>query len=147
MKKLLVGLSLLALSATASANFFGSNNGEWKMRYGLTGMKAIGQSGRQCTGWKSLLTAGTTMTTMVAIWHAIHGRRLSWNAILWSANGLWLSYDAPYGRLRCPYDGGSANGHADDGSPTNAYAANGRADDGSASCGTGATPEPSAAPA
>lgn len=31
MKKLLVGLSLLALSATASANFFGSNNGEWKM--------------------------------------------------------------------------------------------------------------------
>ncbi|MEB4593610.1 hypothetical protein VSS37_21755 [Candidatus Thiothrix sp. Deng01] len=31
MKKLLVGLSLLALSATASADFFGSNNGEWKM--------------------------------------------------------------------------------------------------------------------
>ncbi|MBU0655224.1 MAG: hypothetical protein KJ914_08820 [Gammaproteobacteria bacterium] len=31
MKKLLVGLSLLALSATASADFFGGNNGEWKM--------------------------------------------------------------------------------------------------------------------
>ena len=32
MKKLLIGLSLLALSATASANdFFGGNNGEWKM--------------------------------------------------------------------------------------------------------------------
>lgn len=32
MKKLLIGFSLLALSATASANdFFGGNNGEWKM--------------------------------------------------------------------------------------------------------------------
>ncbi|SEA99408.1 hypothetical protein SAMN05660964_03073 [Thiothrix caldifontis] len=32
MKKLLIGLSLLALSATASANdFFGGNDGEWKM--------------------------------------------------------------------------------------------------------------------
>ena len=32
MKKLLIGLGLLALSATASADFFGSNNdGEWKM--------------------------------------------------------------------------------------------------------------------
>ena len=31
MKKLLIGLSLLALSATASADFFGGNNGEWKM--------------------------------------------------------------------------------------------------------------------
>lgn len=31
MKKLWVGLSLLALSATASADFFSSNNGEWKM--------------------------------------------------------------------------------------------------------------------
>lgn len=31
MKKLLIGLSLLALSATASADFFGSNDGEWKM--------------------------------------------------------------------------------------------------------------------
>ena len=32
MKKILIGLSLLALSASASANFFGdNNNGEWKM--------------------------------------------------------------------------------------------------------------------
>lgn len=32
MKKLLIGLSLLAFSAGASANdFFGGNNGEWKM--------------------------------------------------------------------------------------------------------------------
>lgn len=32
MKKLLIGLSLLALSATASAgDFFGGNSGEWKM--------------------------------------------------------------------------------------------------------------------
>jgi hypothetical protein len=31
MKKLLIGLSLLALSAAANANFFDSNNGEWKM--------------------------------------------------------------------------------------------------------------------
>jgi hypothetical protein len=32
MKKLLIGLSLLALTASASANdFFGGNNGEWKM--------------------------------------------------------------------------------------------------------------------
>ncbi len=32
MKKVLIGLSLLALSATANANFFGNNNnGEWKM--------------------------------------------------------------------------------------------------------------------
>ena len=32
MKKLLIGFSLLALPATASANdFFGGNNGEWKM--------------------------------------------------------------------------------------------------------------------
>ncbi|MDD5394094.1 MAG: hypothetical protein PHE17_13865 [Thiothrix sp.] len=31
MNKLLIGLSLLAVSATANANFFDSNNGEWKM--------------------------------------------------------------------------------------------------------------------
>ena len=31
MNKLLIGLSLLALSATANADFFGGNNGEWKM--------------------------------------------------------------------------------------------------------------------
>jgi len=31
MNKLLIGLSLLAVSATANANFFNSNNGEWKM--------------------------------------------------------------------------------------------------------------------
>jgi hypothetical protein len=31
MKKLLIGLSLLAFSATANADFFGGNNGEWKM--------------------------------------------------------------------------------------------------------------------
>lgn len=31
MKKLLIGLSLLALSASANADFFNSNSGEWKM--------------------------------------------------------------------------------------------------------------------
>ena len=31
MKKLLIGLSLLAFSAGANADFFGGNNGEWKM--------------------------------------------------------------------------------------------------------------------